>query len=139
MIEQFEKPFVSQVSAWWRRYQEGLSAASPAAYIFAFACVSIATFLRAAFGWLEQGQGLFFAPYYPTILLVSLLRGPAPGLLATVLSMAVVWRAFVFGSLGLEIPPEDLTLRFALFFAMALIIVNIAQCYRSLMRIIDAS
>ncbi len=83
---------------------------------------------------MDPGQTLLFAPYYPTVLLVSLLFGVAPGVLAIVLGLVIVWSAFVFPLYGLAMPTGDLIARFAFFFAMASLTVWIAHSYRALMR-----
>ena len=102
------------------------------AYIFAFACIASATILRAGFDWLDPGQRLLFAPYYLSVLVVSLVCGALPGVLTAVISLIVVWSAFVLPSRGELIPSEDLILRFVLFLVVALLIVWIARRYRSL-------
>jgi two-component sensor histidine kinase len=107
--------------------------AGPAfSYTFAFACIVIATILRAGFDWLDPGQRLLFAPYYLSVLVVSSVCGALPGMVTAVVSLIVVWAAFVSPSYGL--PSEDLLLRFGLFFVVALLTVWIAWCYRSLIQ-----
>ena len=126
---------VSSLAIWLRQCREGFLPDSPgAAYVFVLIGMAIATFLRLAFGWMDPGQTLLFAPYYPTILIVSLLFGVAPGVLAIVLSLVIVWSAFVFPLYGLAMPTGDLIARFAFFFAMASLTVWIAHSYRALMR-----
>ena len=133
--EPHKERLANSVANWLRQCQERFSPDSPgAAYAFVVICVTIATCFRVAFGWMDPGQTLLFAPYYPTILLVSLLCGVAPGILAIVLSLVVVWLAFVFPFYGVVMPTEDLIARFAFFFAMASLTVWIADSYRALMR-----
>ena len=133
--ELHEGHWSSSAPTWLRQCQEIFSPDSPAtAYAFVVICVAIATCLRVAFGWMDPGKTLLFAPYYPTVLLVSLLCGIAPGILAIVLSLAVVWWVFVFPFYGLAMPTEKLMLGFCFFFAMASLTLWISQVYRALLQ-----
>jgi two-component sensor histidine kinase len=129
------EPWSRSAPTWLRKCQEAFSPNSEAtAYTFVVFCVAIATCFRVAFGWMDPGKTLLFAPYYPTVLLVSLLCGMGPGILAVVLSLVVVWCAFVFPIYGLAMPPQKLMVGFAFFFAMASLIVWISQGYRTLLQ-----
>ena len=129
------EPWSSSAPTWLRKCQEASSPNSGAtAYALVVFCVAIATCFRIAFGWMDPGKTLLFAPYYPTVLLVSLLCGMVPGILAIVLSLVVVWCAFVFPIYGLAMPTHKLMLGFAFFFAMASLIVWISQGYQTLLQ-----
>jgi two-component sensor histidine kinase len=80
--------------SWWRNLaRDGLPPNSPAAYVFALACVSAAVLVRVLFG-LTSDAVLPYATYYPAILLATLAGGTGPGIFAMLVSLAVVLWAF---------------------------------------------
>jgi two-component sensor histidine kinase len=80
--------------SWWRNLaRDGLPPNSPAAYVFALACVSAAVLVRLLFG-LTSDSVLPYATYYPAILLATLAGGTGAGIFAMLCSLAVVLWAF---------------------------------------------
>jgi two-component sensor histidine kinase len=63
------------------------------AYGFAVLCVAIATAARFAVGWL--GADLPFATYFPAVLIVAVVAGPAAATVAIALTVAIVWWVFM--------------------------------------------
>src|ERR1043166_9110087 len=74
--------------------QAGLPSDSLRAYLFAIACVAAATLLRMALGW-TGGETLLFCSYFPAILVVTLMSGPVVGGFALLMSLIIVWWAFI--------------------------------------------
>jgi K+-sensing histidine kinase KdpD len=56
--------------------------------------VAVAAVLRYAIGLLEP-TALYFAMFYPAVLLATLVGGLRAGIVATVLSLLVVWYVFL--------------------------------------------
>jgi K+-sensing histidine kinase KdpD len=116
-------------NGWHKLIQPGISPKSPVAYLFAAACVALATALRFAFGW-HGGDTLLFGSYYPAILTVTLICGAASGVFATILSLVVVWWAIIPPDFNLAEPTTGQIVGFAYFLAMAGITVLVAEAYR---------
>jgi K+-sensing histidine kinase KdpD len=104
-----------------------------AAYLFAVASVVVATLVRFAFGWMGNDT-LLFASYYPAVLVVTLTCGAVAGGFTAVLSVLVVWWAFVSPQLGFTEPTRGHFVGFAYFLAMAAVTIWIAESYRRLLR-----
>lgn len=94
-----------------------------ARYAVAVAAVAMASGLR----WLLQdyfGSGVAFITYFPTVALVALVAGGGPGVLATLLSVAVVETWIGLGAAGMGEP-----LGVALFAAAGLVISATAELF----------
>ena len=114
--------------AFARRMPEG----SLAAYGFAVACVLLATAVRLLFG--AAGASLPFATYFPAVLITALLAGVGPGIFSIILSIIVVWWAFVGAPFAFEAPTGAEALNGALFAFAAALIVWLAARYRGVVR-----
>lgn len=66
---------------------------SPLAFLAAVAAIALAASIQEIFAIL--GAKLYFASFFPAILVVSLLVGAPAGIFATLLSIPVVWWAFM--------------------------------------------
>jgi two-component sensor histidine kinase len=91
-------------------------------------CVAVAVFARALLGLI--GSTLYFATFFPAVLICSLIGGRTPGLLAIPLSIIAVWWAFIppayaFGPLN----PVNLA-NFVLFALSSLLVVWLAVRHR---------
>jgi two-component sensor histidine kinase len=101
------------------------------ALFLALGCLAVATLLREAFGLF--GADLKFAVYFPAVLLVALLAGPAAATVAIIGSMLTVWWAFLpppFRGFG----PLDTAqiANMAVFVLSSSFIAGLAQSYRQL-------
>src|SRR5437867_12911697 len=72
---------------------EGLRPYSPAAFLFAIACVGLATFIRWLIGLASTDISPFLT-YYPAILVATLVGGWSNGVLATVAAATIALWAF---------------------------------------------
>jgi two-component sensor histidine kinase len=113
--------------------RRGLQPASPAAFIFAVACVAAATVLRLAIE-LFATDVTAFAFYYPAVLIATLVGGSAAGILATLLSGLVAWWAFLPPRFTWAPLAIEQTVSICLFVAAAALIIWIASRYRSVVR-----
>ena len=96
------------------------------------ACVLLATAVRLLFG--AAGASLPFATYFPAVLITALLAGVGPGIFAIILSIIVVWWAFVGAPFAFEAPTGAEALNGALFAFAAALIVWLAARYRGVVR-----
>jgi two-component sensor histidine kinase len=80
-------------SEWFRSISARLPATSARAFLFALAMLAIATLMRIGFG--KLGATLYFATFFPAILIVALLAGPYAGVFSIVGTVLIVWWAFI--------------------------------------------
>jgi two-component sensor histidine kinase len=113
--------------------QAGLPSDSLRAYLFAIACVAAATLLRMALGW-TGGDTLLFGSYFPAILVVTLMSGPVVGGFALLMSLIIVWWAFIPPDFSFAPLTGSQIESFAYFLAMGGITIAIAEGYRRLLR-----
>jgi hypothetical protein len=73
---------IGWVDRWNALWRIGLCPRSPAAMLFAAACVGIATILRISLGLISPDSAVF-APYYSATLVAALVGGAEAGILAT--------------------------------------------------------
>jgi two-component sensor histidine kinase len=78
---------------WFRSISARLPATSARAFLFALAMLAVATLLRIGFG--KLGATLYFATFFPAILIVALLAGPYAGAFSIVGTVVIVWWAFI--------------------------------------------
>jgi two-component sensor histidine kinase len=105
---------------------------SPNAVILVVVALGIAVLLRIIFA--SFGSSLYFATFFPSLLIVSVFAGIPAGILTTVLTIFIVWWAFI--------PPPfyftPLTRtdygNFALFAVAASMIVGLSHLYRTALR-----
>ena len=118
---------------WWRSvWGFGLRPCSLSAWVFALACVVLATLLRKTLGLVSPDSAVF-APYYSATLVAALVAGGAAGTVAAIAGGVVaVW---------LFVPPDWLAAPFVkeqvvsvLMFAISsVVIVWAAESYRGLL------
>ena len=119
-------PQLRKLQQIWRA---GLSPNSLAAYVFALACIAIATLVRFGFGWFGDII-LPFACFYPAILIVSLIGGMEAALFAMILSMAVVGWAFFPPYYTFGPPTRSQIVDIGLYLFASLLTLWLAESYR---------
>lgn len=92
--------------AWVKSISALMPPTSARAFLFALAMLAVATILRVAFG--KLGATLYFATYFPAILLVALLAGPYAGAFSILGTLIIVWWAFLGALLTNEGRPYGL-------------------------------
>lgn len=93
-------------------------------------CVTLAAAARGIGGLF--GPLLPFPTFFPAVLVAALIGGPFAGLLSVVLSLLVVWVAFIEPAFGMTTPGPGLVADFALFTASGVVIVWLASLHREL-------
>ncbi len=116
------------MKSWWRSLYRRVEPGFAGSLALAVACVAVATLARALLGLI--GSTLYFATFFPAILVCALIGGRTPGLLAIPLSIVAVWWAFIppvysFGPLT----PVTLS-NFVLFGLSSLFVVWLAVRHR---------
>jgi two-component sensor histidine kinase len=102
---------------------------SPSALLLAPVAVLLATLLRLCFSYF--GASLYFATFFPAVLIVSLVAGAPAGVLTLLLTIPVVWWAFLPPSFAFgPLAPIDYA-NFALFIVAGGMTVCLADLYRS--------
>jgi K+-sensing histidine kinase KdpD len=95
-------------------FRDGLAPNSLAAYIFAVACIAVATLIRSGFAS-SSGNIMPLVSYYPAILLSALVGGAAAGLSAIVFSLIAVWSEFPGPFFSVGLPTRDESVSLALY------------------------
>ena len=118
---------------WWRElWQGGLPPRSPLSFLFALACVAIATFVRIGLGEISSASAVF-APYYSATLVAALVGGWRAGAVAALSgALAALW---------LFVPPDwqshafdrEWFVSYLLFAISSVVIVWAAKSYRDLL------
>lgn len=103
----------------------------------AIALVVVAALLRGGASFLSE-RALLFPTFYPAVLAATLYGGIRPGLAASVLSVVVVWGAFMARDDVFSIPDSDQIFNMFFFVAMAYLLVWIAASYRRLVERLQA-
>src|SRR6185369_1900023 len=107
---------------------------SPSAFLAALLAVAFATTMQEVFT--SFGAKLYFAAYFPAILAASLLAGAPAGTFAALLTIPIVWWAFM--------PPHNefnpLTAadydRFAVFLLVSALMICVSHLYREALALI---
>jgi two-component sensor histidine kinase len=113
---------------WLQRLSEKFPPRSASAYLFALGAVALATIARIALGWLDVT--LFYATYFPMVMLVALICGPPVATFASVTSAIVVWWAFVPPEYQFGVPTQSDIGNAILFLACCGLMIWVAQLYR---------
>jgi two-component sensor histidine kinase len=116
------------VKSWWRSLYRRVEPGLTGSLALAVACVAVAIVARILLG--QIGTTLYFATFFPAILICALIGGRVAGLLAIPLSILVVWWAFIppLYSFG---PINSVTLaNFILFGLSSLLVVWFAVRHR---------
>lgn len=116
---------------WWKVARKRFRPNSPAAFAFAVLCVGGALLFRLFTGWL-LGNTLFFATFFPAILIAALFAGFWAGIAATVLSILTVWSVIIPPSYGFEALSPVQIGNFVLFGISSLMVVWLAAVHREL-------
>ena len=106
---------------------------SPSAFFAAVLAITLAASIQEMFAIF--GAKLYFAAFFPAILLASLLAGAPSGIFATLLTIPIVWWAFM--------PPyfefQPLTMeeyhRIAMFVLGSALVISFANLYREALRL----
>jgi two-component sensor histidine kinase len=119
--------------SWWRElWHGGLQPRSPSSFLFALACVAIATLVRTGLGEISSASAVF-APYYSATLVAALVGGWRAGAIAALSgALAALW---------LFVPPDwqshafdrEWFVSYFLFAISSVVIVWAAKSYRDLL------
>jgi hypothetical protein len=101
---------------------------SVASYLFALACILIATWIRSSLT--VDGGALPLAAYYPAILLAALAGGTGPGVLAMLASLAVLAIEFPSPVPSFDMPAREEGVSLALYVFACLLSIWLAEKHR---------
>lgn len=101
---------------------------SASAFLLALVCVAAAAALRVAFA--SFGATLYFATFFPAVLIVSLFAGTPAAIAATFLANIVVWWAFVPPYMAFGPLSTTDYFNFALFWLSTSVMMWISSLYR---------
>ena len=118
-----------------REWHPGLRVSALGAFGFAVACVAVATAVRLVLGLFIDNL-VAFAPYYPAVLIASLVAGRASGAFALVLGGAMSWWAFMHPYFTVIPPTLDQTLNLGIYVFASVLIVVTAGRYRQLVEML---
>src|SRR4051812_44971081 len=107
---------------------------SPRAFLAALLAVVLAATMQEVF--LSFGAKLYFAAFFPAILVASLLAGAPAGIFAAVLSIPIVWWAFMpphFEFNPLTAADYD---GFAVFLLVSALMIRFSHLYREALALI---
>lgn len=98
-------------------------------YVLAIAAVVCSTAVRYSLSLFEE-KILFYAAYYPAILIAAFWGGVGPGIFATVLSLLTVWFLFIPPTYSFAILDRAQFINLFLFLTSASLIIWVANSYR---------
>jgi hypothetical protein len=125
---------LGQATGWWRAiWHMGLCPRSPAALIFALACVGAASLVRVALGFISPDSAAF-APYYSATLVAALVAGAEAGTLAAGAGGLAAYWLFVPPNWGIEALRLEHVVSLILYGTSCVVIIWAAQSYRSLLQ-----
>jgi two-component sensor histidine kinase len=125
---------LGQAAGWWRAiWHMGLCPRSPAALIFALACVGAASMVRVALGFISPDSAAF-APYYSATLVAALVAGAEAGTLAAGAGGLAAYWLFVPPNWGIEALRLEHVVSLILYGTSCVVIIWAAQSYRSLLQ-----
>jgi two-component sensor histidine kinase len=118
---------------WWRElWHGGLPQRSPLSFLFALACVAIATLVRIGLGEISSASAVF-APYYSATLVAALVGGWRAGAVAAVSgALAALW-LFVPADWQSHTFDREWFVSYLLFAISSVVIVWAAKSYRNLL------
>jgi two-component sensor histidine kinase len=118
---------------WWRQlWHSGLPPRSPSSFLFALACVAIATLVRIGLGEISSASAVF-APYYSATLVAALVGGWRAGTVAAVSgALAALW-FFVPPDWQSHAFDREWFVSYLLFAISSVVIVWAAKSYRDLL------
>lgn len=116
------------MKVWWRFPYRRVEPGFLGALALALACVAVAVAARLLLGLI--GSTLYFAAFFPAVLICSLIGGRLAGLLAIPISIVVVWWLFIPSTLGFgRLSPVDIA-NFFMFALSSLLVVTLAVNHR---------
>ena len=101
---------------------------SPQAFLVALLMIALAASVQEMFTIL--GTRLYFASFFPAILLASLVAGAPAGIFATALSIPIVWWAFMPPHFEFQPLGSDDYHRFAMFALGSALMISFGNLYR---------
>jgi two-component sensor histidine kinase len=117
---------------WRELWHRGLQPGSPAALLFALACVAIATIVRIALGEISSASTVF-ASYYAATLVAALVGGMAAGILAAASGAIAAFWLFVPPDWKSHTFDQEQLVSALLFAGSSWIVVWAADSYRTLL------
>lgn len=106
---------------------------SPSAFLAAVLAIVLAASVQELFVFL--GVKLYFASFFPAILVASLVAGAPAGVFATLLTIPVVWWAFMPPHFQFEPLSSDDYDRFAMFVLGSALVISFANLWREAIRL----
>ena len=106
---------------------------SPSAFLAAVVAISLAASIQEVF--LVFGTRLYFASFFPAILIATLLAGAPAGIFATLLTIPVVWWAFLPPIFQFQPLTSDDYHRFAMFALGSALMISFANLWREAIRL----
>jgi two-component sensor histidine kinase len=119
-----------------RFWRAGLPPGSTDAYIFAVACIVAASLVRFAFASVVNGVSPL-SPYYPAVLVATLIAGSSAGAAAVLLGGIIAWMTFSPPFFGLAMSASDRLMSIVVYAVSAGVIVAAAESHRRAIRRLD--
>jgi hypothetical protein len=101
---------------------------SPSAFLAAVLAIALAASIQEMFAIL--GAKFYFAAFFPAVLVASLLAGAPSGVFATLLTIPIVWWAFMPPYFEFQPLTADDYHRFAMFALGSALMISFANLYR---------
>ena len=101
---------------------------SPSAFVAAVLAIALAASIQEMFA--VFGAKLYFAAFFPAILLASLVAGAPSGVFATLLTIPIVWWAFMPPYFEFQPLTSDDYHRFAMFVLGSALVISFANLCR---------
>lgn len=101
---------------------------SPSAFLSALLMIVLAATIQELFA--VFGAKLYFASFFPAILLATLVAGAPAGIFATVMTIPIVWWAFMPPYFEFQPLSMDDYHRFAMFTLGSALMISFANLYR---------
>jgi hypothetical protein len=106
---------------------------SPSAFLAAAVAITVAAAVQELFVIL--GAKLYFAAFFPAILIASMLAGAPAGIFATLLTIPVVWWAFMPPHFEFEPLSTDEYHNIAMFVLGSALVISFANLWREALRL----
>jgi len=101
---------------------------SPSAFLAALLMIVLAATIQEMFT--VFGATFYFAAFFPAILVASILAGAPAGIFATLLTIPIVWWAFMPPYFQFQPLTSDDYHRFAMFVLGSALVISFANLYR---------
>lgn len=116
-----------------RIWRHGFNPGSPPAFVFAVACVVVAALTRHLLGLIDPAI-VVFAPYFPAVLIATLIGGLPSGLITLVLGALSAWWSFIPPTHAFFPITQDRAISLLIDCATGAIIMIAAESHRRLLR-----